>query len=227
MEGPGELHLRGFIAAEMKACVLRQNLSDLQRLVVTSTGGFVSAAIDIAEHMAPHRPHVIVRGLCLSSCANYLIPIASRLTVEPRSLIGLHGGVAKLVSKMRQKGRLPPAAMLADAERERRFAAEFSLSPDWFLPDVFLKAYQKKITNPMGFNLLFHDSQALAVSPGFLNSCLRDVEIDSFWYLYDHMDELKERHHKADLFERFWKRLRPLSSEKLQCDPLASDGNEG
>lgn len=226
MEEPGELHLRGFIAAEMKACVLRQNLSGLQRLVVTSTGGFVSATIDIAEHLAPHRPHVIVRGLCLSSCANYLIPIASRLTVEPRSLIGLHGGVTNLVRKMREKGRTPPAAMLADAERERRFAAEFSINSDWFLPDAFLKAHQKEITNPMGYNLLFHDSQALAVGPGFLRSCLRDVEIDSFWYLYDHMDELKKRHHKADLFDRFLKRLRPLSSEKLLCNPLPEQGGE-
>ena len=37
--------------------------------------------------------HLVVRDLCLSSCANYLFSLAASKSVEPGTLLGFHGGV--------------------------------------------------------------------------------------------------------------------------------------
>lgn len=219
MEGAQELHLRGFMGERMSACIAKQDLSSLKRVVVSSTGGFVSIGIDIAERLASYHPHVIIRDLCLSSCANYLIPIASRLTVEPYSMIGLHGGAIKMLETLKRSGRSPPSSLKEDAAREQAFLLRHGVRPDWFLPTAFVESRKKKITNPLDFNLFFHDSQILAASPEFVRSCLPQIEIESFWYLFDHIQELKTAKGRSGIFHRFVKRLRPLSSEKLRCRP--------
>jgi hypothetical protein len=62
-----------------------------RRLVVTSQGGEVSAAIVIAREIHKSRAEVIVRKFCLSSCANYLFLAAHTKSLEVGSVLGFHG----------------------------------------------------------------------------------------------------------------------------------------
>lgn len=60
-------------------------------LLVKSSGGDVNAAVEAATVMALLRTRLIIRGQCLSSCANYWLPAAASVDVEEGSVIGFHG----------------------------------------------------------------------------------------------------------------------------------------
>lgn len=60
-------------------------------LLVKSSGGEVNAAVEAAAVMALLQTRLIVRGQCLSSCANYWLPAAASVDVEEGSVIGFHG----------------------------------------------------------------------------------------------------------------------------------------
>ncbi len=63
----------------------------LASLLVRSNGGAVNAAVEVAEVLARHRTRMVIRGQCLSSCANYWLPAAGSVDVEDGSAIGFHG----------------------------------------------------------------------------------------------------------------------------------------
>jgi len=62
-------------------------------LLVKSSGGDASAAIEAAAVMALLQTRLIIRGQCLSSCANYWLPAAASVLAEQGSVIGFHGDV--------------------------------------------------------------------------------------------------------------------------------------
>lgn len=62
-------------------------------VVVSSGGGDVRAAIEMGLLLRDLGAHLVVRDLCLSSCANYLFSLAASKSVEPGTLLGFHGGV--------------------------------------------------------------------------------------------------------------------------------------
>lgn len=66
--------------------------SHLNTLVVTSGGGDVMPAIDIAHYLHKHKINLVIDTLCFSSCANYLLPAANTVTVGPGAILGWHGG---------------------------------------------------------------------------------------------------------------------------------------
>ena len=68
-------------------------------LVVTSTGGDVSAALKMAERIHTLRSSLVVSGLCLSSCANYLFLSAKEKVVLPGAVVGFHGGPIHLATR--------------------------------------------------------------------------------------------------------------------------------
>lgn len=83
-------------------CLLRASADELLRalqahprlpLLIHSGGGEVDGAMDIARVLARHGTRLIVRGACLSSCANYLVPAAASVDAEHGSAIGFHGDV--------------------------------------------------------------------------------------------------------------------------------------
>jgi hypothetical protein len=54
---------------------------------ISSAGGDVEPAIAAAEGLAAQRPHLVIEGMCASSCANYLIPVAGKVTGVPEPLV--------------------------------------------------------------------------------------------------------------------------------------------
>lgn len=67
------------------------------RLVITSHGGLVDAALDIAEAVAEHRLDVEVPQACLSSCANYVFPAGRRKRLGHARAVGWHGNMAHVL----------------------------------------------------------------------------------------------------------------------------------
>ena len=62
------------------------------RLFMNSVGGDVEAGLAIARSVLKNDMDVVVDGICLSSCANYLFLAGRTKTVLPLALVGFHGG---------------------------------------------------------------------------------------------------------------------------------------
>ncbi len=124
--------LKGLIDADLAKCVATRLAPTTTELVVDSQGGQVGAALDIAERLSTLNDLTIrVDGLCMSSCADFFLPMARRLIAEPRAIIALHGGIdPALVSRSAPDKRF---ALTALAQRQMDFARRRHIPPGWLL----------------------------------------------------------------------------------------------
>lgn len=60
-------------------------------LRIDSGGGEIMSSMRIGGALFERRMDVVVRNLCLSSCANYVFPAAVRKVIEPGSIVAWHG----------------------------------------------------------------------------------------------------------------------------------------
>lgn len=67
------------------------------RLVITSRGGSVSAALDMALAIHERGLDVDVPSACWSSCANYIFPAARRKTVGRPGAVAWHGNMTHVL----------------------------------------------------------------------------------------------------------------------------------
>jgi len=70
----------------------------VKNLVVTSAGGSVHDAIEIAEVLEKHDIKIIVKIWCLSSCANYFFTAAKTKVIE-KGIVGFHGNANACFAK--------------------------------------------------------------------------------------------------------------------------------
>jgi hypothetical protein len=106
---PSSLRLSGPIDAAMRDCALALLGPDITTVHVTSKGGEVFAGREIGYAIGAQPRELIIEGLCMSSCGNYFVPAAARLTLRPRSIIGLHGS--------------PDPHMLSNVDMEKHMAS--------------------------------------------------------------------------------------------------------
>ena len=92
---------------------------------VSSGGGDVRAAIEIGLLLRDLGAHLVVRDLCLSSCANYLFSLAASKAVEPGALLGFHGGVGGGAPSESALMLLPSGLRLKLAQPHRAVEEEF------------------------------------------------------------------------------------------------------
>lgn len=64
---------------------------NISELAITSPGGNVFWGIKIGEIIYENGWDVHVRGLCLSSCANYVFPAGRNKVIEDGGIVGWHG----------------------------------------------------------------------------------------------------------------------------------------
>ena len=77
---------------------------------VTSQGGALWVALEIAEPLSRAELPVIAQGLCISSCAQFIFMAGSPKIVAPNSVVAMHGGPLRL-------DRLISGEFDAEAER--------------------------------------------------------------------------------------------------------------
>ncbi|RYY95324.1 MAG: hypothetical protein EOO24_23050, partial [Comamonadaceae bacterium] len=97
----------------------------VRRLVITSQGGLVQAALDMADAIHAIGLDVEVPHACHSSCANYIVPAARSTTLAAPGVLSWHGNMAHVVS-LHQSGEQPLGdSVLAEARRLARREADF------------------------------------------------------------------------------------------------------
>jgi ATP-dependent protease ClpP protease subunit len=74
----------------------------VKTLVISSSGGSVHYALDMAEYIQAKKIDIVVNHYCVSSCANYLFLAARYKYVTQGSFVGWHGGPEKNLKKIRK-----------------------------------------------------------------------------------------------------------------------------
>ena len=188
--------IRGEIDAELARCV-RETLADTTReLALDSEGGDVEAALDIADLLAGRDLTMRVEGECNSSCANYFLPLARRVSISPNAMVLLHGSVdrwtierwrnrrSEVLATQIASGRTPEAAKAAfasslrhadaTAARQDAFAARHGVRPGWLL-------YREPGSGVVpGLTTQPPPGRAILVEEPMMRSCLPNVEIDAY-----------------------------------------------
>jgi hypothetical protein len=97
----------------------------VRRLVITSAGGLVSPALDMADAIHARGLDVEVPHTCFSSCANYIFPAGRRKVLGRPGTVGWHGNMAHVLH-LQQSGQASwPEPVIADARRLARREADF------------------------------------------------------------------------------------------------------
>ena len=99
----------------------------ITRLVITSGGGLVGPALDLAEAVRARGLDVEVPRGCYSSCANYIVPAGRHKLLARRGAVGWHGNMAHVLYLQRTGQGSWPEADMAEARRlEAREAAFYA-----------------------------------------------------------------------------------------------------
>ena len=134
---PETFILSGPIDAAMTGCVERGLAPTTLELVLTSRGGSADQAMRIAERFEGRGLTMRVKNECNSSCANYFLPLAGRLIVEPGAVIVVHGGVdPSLISRTQASanGMVDGQVDLDKiAGRQAAFVVRNQVNPGWLL----------------------------------------------------------------------------------------------
>lgn len=163
-------------------------------LLISSGGGDALKAIEAADAVAERGWNIRVRGICASSCGNYLVPAATSVTVEPFSAILLHGGpensdvyvqAVQDQAEARQRAEYPEASDEAILEGRRimrsvalrlldaheAFVQARNVGPEWYLLDEF--------AGPHGG---FSPSDFAVADPSYLTRQAPGVQQDGYWF---------------------------------------------
>ncbi|MBF0664976.1 MAG: hypothetical protein IR159_05450 [Brevundimonas sp.] len=230
--------LEGPVNAAMADCVREQLAPTTTELVVDSGGGDIRYALDIAELLEPLTLTVRVRDRCYSSCANYFLPLAKRLIVQPGAVIVVHGGAdpqflqaevgrrgQRIHEIMRETGvdraeaetrhEAAVAGVRTLLERQEAFAVRHQVGKGWFLyreendSDVGRWLSGERGPKPHPFGW-----RLMLVEEPMIRSCLPDVEIEPFQQRLE-----AEFIDNRDRYGRF-RRAEGLRSLTLECaDP--------
>lgn len=199
---PATLNLSGPIDDAMRDCALSLLTPEIKTVTVTTKGGEVFAGRAIGYKIGERPRHLIVDRICMSSCGNYFVPAAARLTLLPRSVIGLHGTPdPHMLSNADMEGHM--ASMIEDgsdasegltrilkrkSERrtmqlaeEAKFAAQFNIPKGW-------RHYREAEDPDDGWRRHFVKGSDAGVSPDkfmivegpMLASCLPDIETENY-----------------------------------------------
>tara|TARA_R110002049_G_scaffold54235_4_gene151099 strand:+ start:1797 stop:2645 length:849 start_codon:yes stop_codon:yes gene_type:complete len=198
------LEISGRVNADLADCVEALLGLEIETVIVTSPGGETFAGRRIGNRIGDQPRTLVVRDRCLSSCANYFVPAAHRLVLEPGAVIGLHGtpdpatldrGLRDLEDRLDREmaaGEISREARdhalsrqaernAAQLDEEAAFAERFGVHEGWRL-------YREPEDGRAGFLRHFSGRNAaldgrwdlLVVEAPMLYSCLPQLEADGY-----------------------------------------------
>lgn len=183
MTSDGDLLLRGSTTEPMLACVRALKTAPVKRVVLDSNGGPVAVAVQIGEILADYHAEMVIRGQCNSSCANYFLPVARKITVEAGSLVLLHGS---LDDNTLAQTAGDPAKTRQQYDAQMAYVERHHIHRGWLMmrsaEDFAARRPSQYVSGQIGQPFLAGASsiKAMLVEEVFMRSCLPDVEITPF-----------------------------------------------
>jgi hypothetical protein len=177
------LSLQSYIEKELLPCVKALDLSTLETVVLNTGGGDVETAIKVGDLIAPHQPHMIIKKRCHSSCSNYWLPLARKITFEKKARILIHGGIdpAILQRTALKEGR-DASVLQGLVDMQDGYLTRHKIPRGWVMYrdrhfkggswlEPWLVGTHPKLANPK------HGIKFLMVTKPMLSSCLPDIEL--------------------------------------------------
>jgi hypothetical protein len=105
----GRIRSETFVAA--RDCLVRSREAKKLVVIEDSEGGNGAAALALGILIHEHQWDVEVRGVCPSSCADFIFPAGRTKYLHPQSMLLFHGGFHQknLLESMEEHDRQPPA----------------------------------------------------------------------------------------------------------------------
>lgn len=179
------LRVWGATDEAMLACFQTAFDPQVTQLLISSHGGDVSIAMDIAELIAPVGLHMTIERECNSSCANYLIPVARRLTMAPRGLILIHGSVDDAFIKRLEAGGMEARRLdifKSLHARQADFMTTYDVPPAWLLFRRLPVGNEEAVQGLAGrfehFGPPRPGRSFIMVEFEFIRSCFPDLQFD-------------------------------------------------
>lgn len=236
---PSVFVIDGGIDKAMRACVAATLGAGTTEVIVSSGGGDIEAALDIADLLARPGLTVRVREWCYSSCANYFLPLAARLVVEPGATIVLHGGIdpqylreghiGRRSQLLRDRMKLRPdlsravveaefgasiTSLQALVERQKQFALKHGVGLGWFLyREPGDREFGRFLSGEAGSSPGVFGWRYLLAEEPLLRSCLPGVALDSY-----QADLEASFIGNAERFAKF-RKAKGRRSLQLRCSP--------
>lgn len=195
---PTTFAITGAIDTALAECIEQQFQDTTTTLVLNSTGGSVAAALDIAAKFEGRGMTMRVETQCNSSCANYWLPLARRVELEPRAWIILHGSLdprlvegfaasrLEVIADHQAQGMTEAAAtarfeeaealLRANTSREAAFVARNDIPRGWML---YREPGSNRIHGVSG-GVFGNGRIGVIVEERFFRSCFPGIEIEPF-----------------------------------------------
>ena len=213
------LRLVGATDDAMRTCVEAAATADVDRLVVTSAGGDALTAMEIGDLLVRPALHVVVDHECNSSCANYFLPLASRITLRPGSMVLLHGGMDPgFVKQGVAQEPLLTANLEMRVAHQDDFAERHGVPLGWLLyrEDYADRAFGAHLEGEAAWSA--PSARMVLVEEALLRSCLSQARIDPL------EDTLAQRAGRDALLRNRLVRMGVAASGSLRC--VGNDAGE-
>ena len=138
------IYFNGLLTPDNASRLINEmNQAETRVLRVSSGGGYVDAALDIAEQIVSRQLDIEISSLCASSCANYLFVAGNKKYILPGAIVIWHGGadqkdfreyreckraVSTFTGSKREVNEKSIEASRLNAERERALYAQVGVS---------------------------------------------------------------------------------------------------
>lgn len=149
-------------------------------VVMRSGGGDASASIDIAHDLLRYETTTIAHQVCISSCANYLLPSGKRSVVLPETLLGFHGGLSWYQLSQMQDEATDDSK--PDFQKEKQLSRIFSQQERLF---GRIGVSFELMFDMENYNHLSVDEQTTACPGGGMFIVLSPRNLASYGYLID------------------------------------------
>jgi hypothetical protein len=183
-----QLHLEGTIKLEMLDCVKAAVSPAIKEVVIDVPGGLVDPAMQIADLLAPLYPALTVTGQCSSSCANYFLPIATSIRLEPGAYIMIHGSIDEGTVRHHVGDAPLKPQTLRELAMQKEFITKYGVHPGWLL----VRKPEDFTNHQLGAHVATEDGRSptdyphdpnwkyLLVEEPFLRSCLPNIAVEPF-----------------------------------------------
>ncbi|HET7811007.1 MAG TPA: hypothetical protein VFL16_10565 [Steroidobacteraceae bacterium] len=188
---------------DLESCLERLGRKDaaVDELRITSGGGDAWVTLQSALALRGRLDLLVVDGLCASSCADYLLPAAKRVRIEPHSYVLLHGSLSQrdatrqhdaIRKSMREQVKAgPKAADLSEEEIEKIAQQAIDrLHADLTARIPVQEAFAREVLAcddwlDVWAHFGGHEPPAgtwwLLVTPEMAARCLRTAKLEGFW----------------------------------------------
>lgn len=126
------LEFQGSLVGEASTALRRAlegSADGITTLVITSPGGQAPEAMVIGRLLYAKHIDVVVRGYCISACAQYIFAAGRRKIISPHSILGFHGSPTIMAEYLKASNQAAAQLFAPTEKQEAEFYEMLGMRP--------------------------------------------------------------------------------------------------